>query len=80
MAQKFQRRGIVEAVQWTGENLPEVRSFVGFRVESTASRRLMNPETGLPITDRDDWIMRGGDGKLLVMKNAAFMEAYEPLV
>lgn len=75
---------VVEAVQWTGENIMEIHSFMepvrpqpikGF----SNSDDLIGIETleGLMIARKNDWIIRGVKGEYYPCKPGIFAATYE---
>ena len=65
---RFRRKpGIVEAVQWRGDNVDEIRAFLG----------------GLPTmfgtTHVGDWIIKGRRGEFYSVRPESFDDGYEPM-
>lgn len=90
--QKFRKKPVeVEAVKWTGDNLPEIIAFTG-RHESAAAwswghfEKVVREE-GLKIFTLEgshmatvgDWIIRGVAGEFYPCKPDIFEQTYEPV-
>lgn len=85
--QRFCRRlGVVEALQWTGENTDAVLGWGGETVgvveyfDTEAPERLyVDTKDGTYLVDRGDWIVRGLKGGLFPCKPENFPKVYEPV-
>lgn len=85
---KFKKKPvIIEAVQWTGENIAEiiefVKGYVCFDTESndgqTCQRELhINTLEGVMHASKGDWIIKGIQGEFYPCKPDIFEETYEP--
>jgi hypothetical protein len=77
---KFRKKPVViEAVQWTGNNLEEIRQFTqNIATYSSLSDLLIIPTlegnmTAIPT----DWIIKGVKGEFYPCKNDIFEQTYE---
>ena len=79
---------VVEAIQWNGNNLAEIRAFVGKNVsantfvESFTRKELgsyINIETleGIMTASIGDYIIKGVQGEFYPYKPDIFLETYE---
>lgn len=75
---------VIEALQWTGDNLPEVEAFcAGARwwpyadLGGRMSICLVTLE-GTMLANPQDWIIRGVKGELYLCKPDIFAATYEP--
>jgi hypothetical protein len=87
----FRKRPIeVEALQWTGDNLPEMRSFAGDNFEVRVDPGEHYPEATGRVFDHlhrtwifvqtHDWVVRDGHGAFYPVRDAVFKEIYEKVV
>ena len=81
---KFRKKPVViEAIQWTGDNLKEIEGFIN---QGKPWGNLSNPE-GLIIhtlegdhrADKGDWIIKGIHGEFYPCKPDIFAKTYEPV-
>lgn len=83
---KFRKKPVeVEALQWTGYNLDEVREFVsdgsfhGLESDNNGAWRTIGIKTleGVMLADRNDWIIKGVKGEFYPCKPDIFEQTYE---
>lgn len=76
------------AVQWRGDNLPELREFVRpYRKQILIESKLPSgkpmisiaTDEGLMVANIGDWIIRGVKGEYYPCKPDVFAESYEPV-
>ena len=88
MVRKFRKKPVViEAVQFTGDNLPEIIRFIGvdeFYGTLVIARGGMLVRTvridtseGTVLADPQDWIIKGTKGEFYPCKPDIFAEIYE---
>jgi hypothetical protein len=79
MAKTFRTRSVVvEAIQYTAENVEEICEWLPFQL-------IMSPEDGLSIPPEEgwmngalgDWIIKGPQGEFYACKPDAFAATYE---
>lgn len=73
----------VDAIQWTGENLNEIKAFVGERKvqQGRCDRSVLHVQTylGFQLVDRMDFIVRHSTGRVTVKEARSFTKTYEPV-
>ncbi len=82
---KFRKKPIViDAVQWNGKNLDEIRKFAasingrGYMFHSTVFNTVkINTLEGIMTASIGDWIIKGIRGEFYPVKNNIFDETYE---
>lgn len=82
---KFRKKPVeVEAIQWTGENVGEIKWFAGLDV---SVQYLEKPPTlkihtleGIMTARPGDWIIKGVKGEFYPCKQDIFEKTYEPVV
>lgn len=86
---KFRKKPIViEAIQWTGDNLQEVIDFIGVTDWTCEEAQEVVAARGLPIYTLEgrmlaltgDYIIRGVKGELYPCKPDIFKQTYEEVV
>jgi len=78
---KYRKKAIViEAIQWTGENMEEVKEFgTGFRAISfEPGRCYIETLEGVMAANVGDWIIKGIKGEIYPCKPDIFEATYEP--
>jgi hypothetical protein len=79
---KFRKRPVVvEAVRYRGDNVSEVRDFIGAEVEELAMSPpifVIQTLEGRMRAHVGDWIIRGVKGELYPCKPDIFALTYEP--
>lgn len=78
MIAKYVKKPVtIEAVQWTGDNIDEIREFAGDVVSYEDSvMRLSTPE-GTVVASVDDYIIKGIDGEFYPCKPDIFVRTYD---
>lgn len=76
--------GVVEALQYSGQNWDEMRELTGLKAadrHSSTDRMVMREDNGatMLIIVPGDWVLRTEGGSLTVMDGATFDRAYEAL-
>lgn len=89
---KFRKKPVVvEAIQWTGSNLEEIRNFVGgdliedwmefFDIKRELKKMLVSIAIdtleGTMIVDYGDYIIKGVKGEFYPCKSDIFLATYE---
>ena len=78
--EKYSKKPVViEAVQWTGENVKEVMDFMNWRnaAHDTASGLTIHTLEGNHHASLGDWIIKGVNGEFYPCKPDIFVETYE---
>ena len=74
---------IVDAVQWTGNNIEEIRSFLdenGGAYTITDNSFVINTLEGDMLASLGDYIIKGVHGELYPCKPDIFKETYEKIL
>lgn len=75
---KFRKRPVViEAVQWLGNNHPEVTSFQGGCAEYEGGKVVIQTLEGEMRASVGDWIIKGVNGEFYPCKPDIFALTYE---
>ena len=71
---------IIEAIQWKGDNLPELAPLTGNvkTVEQKEDTLLITTLEGVMTASLNDWIIKGVKGELYPCKPDIFEATYEP--
>jgi len=80
--QRFRKRPVViEAIQYTGNNGPDVRRFIGQEPYMGCEPRGIRIETleGAMFVDDGDWVIKGVKGEFYPCKAEIFEATYEPV-
>ena len=79
MAKYRKKPIIIEAVQWTGSNLEELRDFVPeeFRYNKISAPMGIRPLEGVMTISVGDWIIKGIQGEFYPCKPDIFEATYE---
>ena len=80
---KYRKKPIVvEAVQWTGSNLDELRAFVPEEFRYNKIHQPMGIWTleGVMTISEGDWIIKGVKGEFYPCKPDIFAESYENVI
>jgi hypothetical protein len=87
---KYRKKPVViEAVQWTGENLDEVKDFLGkdfvgiapdLGGEEAVLVRTLEGHSGFDQAPQGWWIIRGVKGEHYGCRDDIFLATYEPVV
>lgn len=77
---KFRKKPVViEAIQYTGDNLREVLEFTSYQAHVERNRRVfISTLEGVMEATPGDWIIRGIHGEHYPCKPAIFAATYEP--
>ena len=80
---KFRKKPVViEAIQWTGNNLEEVRKFgddaIGIWWFNHGTLQIKTLEGNMTASP-NDWIIRGIEGECYPCKPSIFEATYEPM-
>lgn len=87
---KFRKKPVVvDAVQWTGDNYPDLARFTNYRFRVLGEReRDADPDATAEVFDElhstwvlvqtNDWIIRGLVGEFYPCRDSVFRESYEP--
>lgn len=77
---KFRKKPVmIEAIQWTGNNLEEIKDFMGC-YEYAKKNLIIHTLEGKMIAQVNDWIIRGVQGEYYPCKPDIFEKTYEPVV
>ena len=96
MMPKFRKKPVVvEAIQWTGSNLEEIRNFVGsdliedyiehFDIERTLIKQTLagiaiNTLEGTMMVNYGDYIIKGVNNEFYPCKPDIFLATYEEVI
>lgn len=67
----------IQAIQWTGENIDEIRNFIGEMDRDEQNRVSISTLEGVMKADVNDWIIRGVKGEFYPCKPHIFDVTYE---
>ena len=72
----------IEAIQWTGDNLDEIKKFVGsfLLVDEVMSRIYIRTLEGRMEASKNDYIIKGVDGEFYPCKPTIFEKTYDKAV
>ena len=77
---KFRKKPVmIEAIQWTGNNLKEIKDFMGY-YEYAKKNLIIHTLEGNMIAQVNDWIIRGVHGEYYPCKPKKKKKTYEPVV
>lgn len=88
---KFRKKPVVvDAIQWTGKNIEDIRLFSGGEVdyyhweqlnESGINKEMLEVNTleGKMEARKGDWIIKGVNGEFYPCKPDIFEKTYEPI-
>lgn len=77
---KFRKKPVViDAIQWTGNNLNEIREFTNdpFAGKWTTTRIGITTLEGIMEASLNDWIIKGVKGEFYPCKPDIFKETYD---
>lgn len=78
MIKQFRKKPVViEALQFTGDNIDEVFDFVREKVGATNQIVVINTLEGIMIANVGDWIIKGVNGEFYPCKPDIFEKTYE---
>ena len=71
---------VIEAIQWTGENLDELCQFVPQEFRHNKIHEAIGIATleGVLFFKESDWIIKGTEGEFYPCKDSVFRRKYEP--
>jgi len=80
---KYRKKPVViEAVQWTGENLPEITNFVHSglgRIKLEVGKIYIVTLEGNMLCGEGDFVIKGVKGEFYPCKPDIFEQTYEPV-
>ena len=77
---KFRKKPVmIEAIQWRGDNLEEIKDFMGY-YEYAKKNLIIHTLEGKMMAQVNDWIIRGVQGEYYPCKPDIFEKTYEPVV
>ena len=77
MAKYRKKPVVIDAVQWTGENMQEISDFASHCAEIVNDTLLINTLEGTMTASKGDYIIRGVQGEYYPCKPDIFEETYE---
>ena len=79
MTQKYRKKPvIIEAIQWTGNNIDEIIAFAPLHITYTgADYFYVNTLEGVMKASLNDYIIKGVDGEYYPCKENIFIQTYE---
>ena len=78
MVQKYKKRSVeVEALQWTGDNLEELKGFVGDALGTDGENPIIHTLDGNRVVSRNDYIINGVQGGFYPCPPEIFRSIYE---
>lgn len=80
MIKRYRKKPIeIDAVQWNGDNLAELRKMEGFDSVHTCFRGRLSIKTceGIMLAKRGDYIIKGVQGEFYPCKPVIFEQTYE---
>lgn len=78
MIKKYKKKPvIIEAVQWTGENLSEIDNFVGGSINIKGTSLIIHTLEGDMEASINDYIIKGVNGEFYPCKPDIFSKTYE---
>lgn len=81
MAKYRKKPVVIEAVQFTGENLEEIGHFAGLNAQLAGRERRLEIKTkeGVMTANPGDYIIKGVQGEFYPIKEDIFEKTYEPV-
>lgn len=70
---------VIEAVQWTGNNIKEIKSFCDATAEFDGAWLFIHTLEGKMLAHPGDWIIKGIQGEFYPCKSDIFNTTYEPM-
>lgn len=83
MIKRYRKKPVeIEAVQWTGDNLAELRKMDGFNSVHTCFGGRLNIKTpeGMMFASVGDYIIKGVQGEFYPCKPEIFEQTYEEVI
>ena len=79
MAKYRKKPVVIDAVQWTGFNLQEMREFLPHHLSGEDNSLNIKTLEGVMRADKGDWIIKGVKGEFYPCKPDIFEQTYEPV-
>ena len=77
---KFRKKPVeIEAVEWNGKNVNEVRDFIGKWTKVVDRKLRIETLEGAMYATEGDWIIKGIKGEFYPCKPDIFEQTYDPL-
>lgn len=77
---KFRKKPVViDAIQWNGKNVNEIRAFVGTHAKLIDRRIRIQTLEGATYASEEDWIIKGVQNECYPCKPDIFEATYEPV-
>ena len=81
MIKKYRKKPVViEAIQWTSDNLSEIDKFTQGKVKNHESVLIIPTLEGEMYASLNDYIIKGVNGEFYLCKPDIFEKTYEQLV
>ena len=78
MIKKYRKKPVtIEAIQWNGENLPEIDEFTRGKVKNHESVLIIQTLEGDMYASLSDYIIKGVNGEFYPCKPDIFDKTYE---
>jgi len=78
MARYRKKPVVVDAIQWRGDNLDEVREFLGFNpITGPTGALMLYTLEGVITASPNDWIIKGVQDEFYPCKPDIFEQTYE---
>lgn len=81
MIKKYRKKPVtIEAIQWNGENLSEIRDFMRSTVETRGLVLIIPTLEGDMYASLNDYIINGVNGEFYPCKPYIFAKTYEEVI
>ena len=81
MIKKYRKKPVtIEAIQWNGENLSEIRDFMRSTVETHGLVLIIPTLEGNMYASLNDYIIKGVNGEFYPCKPYIFAKTYEEVM
>ena len=81
MIKKYRKKPVtIEAIQWNGENLSEIRDFMRSTVETHGLVLIIPTLEGDMYASLNDYIIKGINGEFYPCKPYIFAKTYEEVI
>ena len=81
MIKKYRKKPVtIEAIQWNGENLSEIRDFMRSTVETHGLVLIIQTLEGNMYASLNDYIIKGVNGEFYPCKPYIFAKTYEEVM
>ena len=81
MIKKYRKKPVtIEAIQWNGENLSEIRDFMRSTVETHGLVLIIPTLEGNMYASLNDYIIKGVNGEFYPCKPYIFAKTYEKVM